>query len=62
MTPRAHYWGDGCPKPHGQPDAPIEWADPGETLQQVRARFPIPGSGLRVVIRQGTRQAVRGPG
>ena len=40
MTSRAHFFGDGCPEPHGSPLAPWNrWGDPGETVGQCRARY-----------------------
>lgn len=43
MTPRAHYFGDGCPAPHGAPDAPRRWeAYPGEPVEAIRDRYGQP--------------------
>lgn len=53
--PAAHFFGDGCPAPHGASDAPLQWAGPGEDLRDVRARVGQPEN-------PGQQQAPAGEG
>lgn len=42
MDAPCHWFGDGCPAPHGSPDAPMRWANhPDEPIWLVRRRYGV---------------------
>lgn len=42
MNDPRHWFGDGCPLPHGRADAPMRWAShPDEPIGLVRRRYGV---------------------